>query len=335
MYLALKTIKGKTRYFIRESYRDGACLRSRDLFDLGTDPVRYIIYPGGNAFYIDETVDDRLRTLSQDYSVDDLDEIFWRFLKPEIRVALEPYRHMGGISRRKRADKEKEKKARTEFHLFDKRRVHYLRFGYIDQGRIGRVSPKLFNKLINKSRDELEQYFMDMERALDRSEFKAYVYVIFDLQKYFTELIAKSMPQGLNQNKVDQYFLEEICRLNSDSSFWSGMDTEGNLHEYLIRYVIMFFDSEYGMSSFLDDYLRDYINSKRGYVPPRRGASVILDEASSVFGLKKDALRKMSKKGLTRIYRQMAQKLHPDKGGEKEKFVKLSEAYNELLKSKT
>ncbi|MBU4463091.1 MAG: J domain-containing protein [Proteobacteria bacterium] len=335
MYLALKTIKGKTRYFIRESYRDGACLRSRDLFDLGTDPSRYIIYPGGNAFYIDETVDDKLRTLSRNYSVDDLDDIFWRFLKPEIRAALEPYHHMGGISRRKRADKEKEEKARTEFHLFDKRRVHYLRFGYIDQERIGRVSPKLFNKLINKSRDELEQYFMDMERALDRSEFKAYVYVIFDLQKYFTELIAKSMPQGLNQNKVDQYFLEEICRLNSDSSFWSGMDTEGNLHEYLIRYVIMFFDSEYGMSSFLDDYLRDYINSKRGYVPPRRGASVILDEASSVFGLKKDALRKMSKKGLTRIYRQMAQKLHPDKGGEKEKFVKLSEAYNELLKSKT
>ncbi|MBC8200387.1 MAG: J domain-containing protein [Desulfobacteraceae bacterium] len=335
MYLALKTIKGKTRYFIRESYRDGACLRSRDLFDLGTDPTRYIIYPGGNAFYIDETVDDRLRSLSRNYSVDDLDEIFWRFLKPEIRAALEPYRHMGGISRKKRADKEKEEKARTEFHLFDKRRVHYLRFGYIDQGRIGRVSPKLFNKLKNKSRDELEQYFMDMERALDRSEFKAYIYVIFDLQKYFTELIAKSMPQGLNQNKVDQYFLEEICRLNSDSSFWSGMDTEGNLHEYLIRYVIMFFDSEYGRSSFLDDYIRDYMDSKRRYVPPRRSASVILDEASTIFGVKKDVLRKMSRQALTRLYRRMAQKLHPDKGGEKEKFVKLSEAYNELLKSKT
>ncbi len=97
----------------------------------------------------------------------------------------------------------------------------------------------------------------------------------------------------------------------------------------------MFFDGEYGESSFLDDYIRDYINSKRGYVPPRRSASVILDEASTMFGVKKDALRKMSKKSLTRIYRQMAQKLHPDKGGEKEKFVKLSEAYNELLKSKT
>lgn len=110
MYLALKTIKDETRYFIRESYRDGTCLRSRDLFDLGTDPAKYIIYPGGNAFYIDEAVDDRLRTLSRNYSVDDLDDIFWCFLKPEIREALEPYRYIGGTSRRKRTNKGGEKK---------------------------------------------------------------------------------------------------------------------------------------------------------------------------------------------------------------------------------
>ena len=334
MYLALKTINGKTRYYIRESYKDGDCMRSRDLFDLGTDPAGYIIYPGGKAFYIDETVDDKLRTLSQDYSVEDLDDIFWCFLKPEIRVALEPYRHKGGTSK-KRTNKEKEEKRQNEFHIFDKRRLHYLKFGQIDQGRIGRMNPKIFNKLTNKSRDELEQYFMEMERVLDRSEFKTYVYVIFDLQKHFTELVAKLMPQGLNQNKVDQYFLEGICRLNSDRDFWSGMDTEGNLHEYLIRYVIMFFDSEYGRSFFLEDYIRDYMDSKRRYVPPSRSTSVVLDEASTIFGVKKDVLRKMSKKDLTRIYRQMAQKLHPDKGGEKEKFVKLSEAYNELLKNKT
>ncbi|MEA3429356.1 MAG: J domain-containing protein [Thermodesulfobacteriota bacterium] len=335
MYLALKTIKGKTHYFIRESHHNGTCLRSRDLFDLGTDPAQYIIYPGGTAFYIDERVDDRLRTLSRNYSVNDLDDIFWCFLKPEIKAALEPYRHLGGTSKKKGTGKEKEENQQHEFHIFDKRRVHYLRFGQIDQGRIGRVNPKMFNKLINKSRDELEQYFMEMERDLDRSEFKAYVYVVFDLQKYFTELIAKSMPHGLNQNKVDQYFLEEICRLNSDGDFWSGMDTYGNLHEYLIRYVIMFFDNEYGRSSFLEDYIRDYINSKRDYIPPRKQSSATLDEAGTLFGLKNDVLRKMSRQDLTRLYRRMAHKLHPDKGGEKEKFVKLSEAYHELLKNKT
>ena len=333
MYLALKTIKGRTRYYIRESYRDGDCLRSRDLFDLGTDPAKYIIYPGGKAFYIDETVDDRLRTLSRNYSVEDLDDIFWRFLKPEIKVALESYRHRGSFSRTNKIKKEKIEQ--EQFHLFDRRRVHYLRFGYIDQGKIGRVSPKLFSRLINKSRDEIEQDFMDRERELDRSEFKTYVYVIFDLQKFFTQITAKIMPQGLNQDKVDRYFLEEICRLNSDSSFWAGMNTKGKLHEYLIRYVIMFFDNPYAQSTFLDDYIRDYMDSKRAYIPPHRKSSVILKEASTIFGVKEDDLKKMSRQGLTRLYRRMAQNLHPDKGGEKEKFVKLSEAYHELLKSKT
>lgn len=332
MYLALKTIKGRTRYYIRESYRDGDCLRSRDLFDLGTDPAKYIIYPGGKAFYIDETVDDRLRTLSRNYSVEDLDDIFWRFLKPEIKVALESYRHRGSFSRTNKIKKEKIEQ--EQFHLFDRRRVHYLRFGYIDQGKIGRVSPKLFSRLINKSRDEIEQDFMDRERELDRSEFKTYVYVIFDLQKFFTQITAKIMPQGLNQDKVDRYFLEEICRLNSDSSFWAGMNTKGKLHEYLIRYVIMFFDNPYAQSTFLDDYIRDYMDSKRAYIPPHRKSSVILKEASTIFGVKEDDLKKMTGPVLTRLYRQMAQKLHPDKGGEKEKFVKLSEAYQELLKSK-
>lgn len=332
MYLALKTIKGRTRYYIRESYRDGDCLRSRDLFDLGTDPAKYIIYPGGKAFYIDETVDDRLRTLSRNYSVEDLDDIFWRFLKPEIKVALESYRHRGSFSRTNKIKKEKIEQ--EQFHLFDRRRVHYLRFGYIDQGKIGRVSPKLFSRLINKSRDEIEQDFMDRERELDRSEFKTYVYVIFDLQKFFTQITAKIMPQGLNQDKVDRYFLEEICRLNSDSSFWAGMNTKGKLHEYLIRYVIMFFDNPYAQSTFLDDYIRDYMDSKRAYIPPHRESSVILKEASIIFGVKEDDLKKMTGPVLTRLYRQMAQKLHPDKGGEKEKFVKLSEAYQELLKSK-
>ena len=63
MYLARKSTNGMIRYFIRESYRDGDHFLSRDLFDLGTDPAKYIIYPGGNAFYIDPVIEDRLDTL--------------------------------------------------------------------------------------------------------------------------------------------------------------------------------------------------------------------------------------------------------------------------------
>lgn len=334
MYLARKRIKGKIHYFIRESCRDGKYLRSRDLFDLGTNPANYIVYPGGNAYYIDEVVEDRLRSFGMEPASDELDDIFWRFLKPETRRVLEPFQRRGKARQRVEISQTEEEKLRTQVHLFDKRRIHYLKYGHIDQGIIGRTPVKLFRVLLEKSRDEIEQYFMEMESSLGPSELKTYVYVIFDLQRFFTEMIAKIIPQGLDQHKVDKHFLNEICRLNSDRSFWAGMNLEGQLHEYLIRYVVMYFDNPYGLSSFLDDYIRNFINSRRFYRAPPRKSAVSLDEASDIFGVKKDALNKMTRRGLTRIYRRMAQKLHPDKGGDHEKFIKLTEAYQELLKSK-
>lgn len=333
MYLAQKRIKGNIHYFIRESYQNGKCLRSRDLFDLGTNPANYIVYPGGNAYYIDEAVEVRLRSFGVKPTSDELDDIFWRFLMPEIRRVLEPFRRRGG-SKKVRISHTEEQKIRTQVHLFDKRRIHYLKYGHIDQGIIGRMPPKLFRVLLKKSRDEIEQYFMEMERSLAPSELKTYVYVIFDLQRFFTEITAKVMPQGLDQNKVDEHFLNEICRLNSDRSFWAGMNLECRMHEYMIRYVTIYFDNPYGPSSFLDDYIRDFMNSRRFYRAPPKKSSVNLDEASAIFGVKKEALKKMPRRGLTRLYRRMAQKLHPDKGGDHEKFIKLSEAYQELLRGK-
>jgi hypothetical protein len=54
MYLArLPENSNGCRYLIRQSYADGNCYRSRDLFDLGDDPSRFIVYVGGNGFYID------------------------------------------------------------------------------------------------------------------------------------------------------------------------------------------------------------------------------------------------------------------------------------------
>jgi hypothetical protein len=44
-------------YVLRESHRDGDLLRSRDLFDLGPDPGQFIVYPGGNSFYVSEEVE--------------------------------------------------------------------------------------------------------------------------------------------------------------------------------------------------------------------------------------------------------------------------------------
>jgi hypothetical protein len=335
LYLAQEQFKGKTYYFIRESFKDGDCFKSRELFRLHTDPARYIIYPGGNAFYIDRVVEETLCSLGVEPSADDMDDIFWPFLKPGIRVALESFREKAK-ARRTRVGLSQEEKERIRRHVgdFDKRRVHYLRCGQMDQGRIERMPVRLYKWLFRKSRDEIEQHFLTMEQCLKPHEMKIYAYVIFDLQKFFSESCAKKMPQGLDQDKVDRHFLEEICRLNSDASFWAGENVGGTLHEYLIRYVIMFFDNDYGRDPFLHRRVRDFANGRRFRRAPASKQTVTFDEASSLFGVKKETLRAMTKRGVTRLYRRMAKKLHPDKGGEHDKFIQLTEAYQELLKRK-
>jgi len=92
LYLAQRNIKGKIHYFIRESFKDGDGFKSRDLFPLNTNPARYIIYPGGNAYYIDSVVEETLSSLGVEPSGDDIEDMFWPFLKPDTRRALESFR---------------------------------------------------------------------------------------------------------------------------------------------------------------------------------------------------------------------------------------------------
>ena len=85
MYLAREFTKGIIQYSIRETYSEDNCLRSRELFDLGTDPASYFKFPGGNAYYIDEVVEDALSAYGLNPSGNELDAVFWIFIKPEIR----------------------------------------------------------------------------------------------------------------------------------------------------------------------------------------------------------------------------------------------------------
>jgi len=160
--------------------------------------------------YIDKKVETRLRALNVEASFYELENIFLRFLKSEIKNILEIF------DRSARCDQKKENLKKCEnvrLHIFDKRRIHFLRFGNMDQGKIGLASPKLFQILLNKSRDEIEQYFMESESVLDTSELKAYVYVIFDLQRFSSKLTAKTIPQALDQKKVDAHFIEALVIL--------------------------------------------------------------------------------------------------------------------------
>ncbi|MDY6951350.1 MAG: J domain-containing protein [Thermodesulfobacteriota bacterium] len=335
MYLAQCAIKGKIRYFIRESVWDGSCFKSRQLLNLGTNPGDYIVYPGGNAYYIDPVVEDSLDSLGCTAKADDLEDLFLPFMKPRIRRLVESFRERAKARERKTGfGAEQQRLLRKKTTEFDKRRVHYLRSGRMDQGRIGRMPVQLYKWLYGKSRDEIEQGFIKMECRLKPSELKIYTYVIFDLQRFFTESFAKTIPQGLNQEKVEKHFLDGICRLNSDPSFWAGEKMGGALHPYLIRYLIMFFDYEYGPDTFWRDYIRDFMDARRSWGPLQGRSTMTYKEASGIFGVTETALKTMTKRGIVRLYRRMAQKLHPDKGGSDEKFIQLTEAYHALLRKR-
>jgi hypothetical protein len=307
---------------------------SRDLFDLGTDPARFISYPGGRCYYIDEEVEKALRSCGVEPHLNELDELFWPFVDRAIKGAVKHFQQRGKRVQRTRLTRDELEQIRTKVHIFDKRRMYYLWYGNIDQSRIGRVPGKLYRRLMNKSRDQLEQFFMDLERGLDTTEYRQYVYVIFDLQRHFTEMAARVIPQILDQGRMDEFFLKEIGKLNSDPSFWAGMESDEWLHGYLTRYLIMFFDYDFGPSRFMDDYIRQFMDRHRQFRFPEKKSVVSMDEAGKIFGVGKDELLAMDKRRLTHLYRTKAHEYHPDKGGEQDKFIKLTQVYNDLLQRK-
>ena len=335
MYLAKRKINGQTHYTIRESYVYKNRFLSRILFDLGIDPAQYIVYPGGNSFYIHESVEEQLNDLDVYPKNDELEDIFWRFLEPDIKRSLETFRNRAKNLNPRHVSGTEKTAAVSKFHIFDQRRILYLRCGQTNQRNIACVPQKLFQVLKNKSRDEIEQMFMEMEAILTVREYKTYAYVIFNLQDFFTQWFAQSAPKMLDQKAVDEHFVEEICRLNSDPTFWGGMETDKSLNEYLVRYAVMYFDYDYAPKSFMEEYVRNFINSRRDYRTPFKSRKANLKEAGALFQTTPEELKKMSRKDLVRLYRKKIQKLHPDKGGDHEAFIKLSRAYHHLLRTKT
>ena len=328
MYLAAIPEKQWYRFIIRESYWDRGCYRSRDLVDLGCDPTEYIVYPGGRAYYVDPELEDQILDQGGAFDADELEELFWPFVDEDVRYAVESFRR-----RRPPFQRTVDRDKRLDVHLFDKRRVHFLRFGRMDQGYIGRVPAKLYRPIRDRSRDEIEQYFLKSERILKPHERKAYVYVIFDLQRFFSELCAKTMPEGLNQEAVENHFVQELCRLNGDAAFWSGMTMRDNLQDYLVRYLLMFFDLDYGHSSFMENLINQFRNAHRRHRWPKK-KRMPLQEAGRIFGIGSQELEGLNRRQVTRLFRRRALKCHPDQGGKPTEFIRLSEAYKRIMASK-
>jgi len=332
MYLARKRIKGRIRFYIRESITNGRKMVSRELYDLGYDPAEFIIYPdNGRAFYFHQRLIERLEEQGVKPDNEALEQLFWPFLDPESRRVIEMFTRPS-TSRGMPLSEQKKRCESEPFHSFDKRRMHYLRFGAMDQSGIGRAPKKIYRKLLDKSRDEIEQQFIEMERVLGKTEKKNYVYTIFDVSGHFRSEIARQFPQALDQERVDTAFLEELCRINDDREFWSDLGISDRLDDYLLRYAIWFFDTDFEGSNYLQDLAWQFKRRHHGFTPPPPRVVMPVEEAVAIMGITQQELDGMTIRTLTRQYRLRAQSVHPDKGGSHEQFIRLNRAFSDLLR---
>ena len=353
MYMAKVNTSGRMRYCLRYSYKTQLGYFSRDLFDLGEDPTHYLVYPGGNAFYVDEQVEEALIEAVSRYkdhgstSVMDsnaLEALFWPFVRPDIRRAVETFQSRGRARNHGAngaLNQDERHTIRYGMPRFDKRRLHYLKFGHMDQGAVENMPDILFRPLLGKSRDEIEQYFLSHERRLNPFELKTYLYAALDIQRFFQSFMARRMPHVLDQEAVDAHFIETLCLINH-TLFHEGQfdysiaaqrqpSRRTSLHPYLRRYVIMFFDHDYADSSLLNDFARRFMNSHRAHTAPAPKHRIREDKALKIMALSKSEFQEMTQRTLTRHYRKLAGKHHPDRGGSHESFVALNHAYESLL----
>ncbi|MDD9301191.1 MAG: J domain-containing protein [Desulfobacter sp.] len=326
MYLA-RVKKEKTfTYILRESIKEEQGMGFRDIVDLGPRPGAWIDYPGRNAWYLSPDLESKILDISPNTDPDHIEDLFWPFVRSEVRRATRAFRQRAESSKFNPMDKKEKENLARAVHRFDKRRAHFLKLGNMDQGPLVNMPPVLFKRLKNKSRDEIEQDFMAQEKAIKPKDLKSYVYTIFDLQRFFKGFLAKQMPHAMDQNKVETFFIKELCQLNKE--FFS---LTTHLHEYLARYAIMFFDHSYGDTVLLDDMEKDF-RFRHRFFTPRPKPSVSFARAREMFNLGKTEFKSMDKKTLTRKFRQLARKHHPDKGGDDDTFIKINEAYQALLK---
>ena len=327
MYLAKVKKEKQTTYILRESVKVGAQMEARDIFDLGPCPGAWIDYPGGNAWYVSPDLEDKVAHLARDFNSNRLEDLFHPYIRPAIRRATQTFRQRE-FSSYTPLTKAQKKKIAGQVHAFDKRRAHFLKFGNMDQGALAHMPAAIFRQLHNKSRDEIEQTFMAQEQVLRKKELKSYVYTTFDLQRFFQGFMARQMPQALDQEKVETFFIQEICRVNE-----ALFHQTSHLHDYLVRYAIMFFDHTYGNTVLLDDMVKDFQfrQNARFFRPNKPPSDMPLSQAFKMFNLTAKELRTMGKKELTRMFRRLARKHHPDTGGDHDTFVTLNNAYHALL----
>ncbi|MBX6423613.1 hypothetical protein [Thermosulfurimonas sp. F29] len=321
MYLARKRTAKGYRYYLRVSVKKGACWEARDLLCLGEDPSAYLRYPGGKAFYVSEELEETLRDLGVETDQWELERIFFRFVKPEIREYLRPYVDRSR-PRAPRFSRREQLRLQATLHPFDCRRLVFLKLGSGRSELVLRKPLPFLNQLLEKSRDEIEQLLWDYEDRLRPREVVSYIYHAFALWDYFPGALTRYFPEARLQKDLDEAFLRALCETARDESYRMGLSEEEVLRDYLSRYVILYFDTTEAQRRFFEE-------SRSG----RWARREVLVRAARYFGLSPEALEKMGRRELLRLFRERAKELHPDRGGSKEAFILLRRIFEELMEA--
>ncbi|AEH44007.1 heat shock protein DnaJ domain protein [Thermodesulfatator indicus DSM 15286] len=325
MYLARQKRGKYTYFFLRESYFADGLWRSRDLIALGRDPSRFIVYPGGNSFYIKEEIIESLAEKGVKTDQWELEKIFWPFVDPHIRRVIENF-SAHQVVKRNRLSAREQLALQQKYHIFDCRRLLFLKFGGTEVDFLLKRPLGFLNVLYQKSRDEIEQYIMVAEEKLRPRETLAYIYTSFGLAKHFPNRLSRYMPEAQAMEKIDEAFLCELCLLLEDEKYLMGLEPNQVLKEYLSRYVIMYFDRLAQERRFFEEREARLLEKRRADLYH------VAHEAAGLFGLSPEKIIRLNKDELSTLFRRKARELHPDQGGEHEAFIKLRKLYEELMK---
>ena len=307
--------------------------------DLGSDPGTYIEYPGGNSFHVKESLLERVQGIAERFSEDELEALLVPFLDPHIRRIVERFERPKESYKPWRSLPAHEVLVQQKrLHSFDKRRFHYLRFGRVQIGDLDRRPFRFLQILSEKSRDEIEAMMEQMELVLRPHERRAYVYTAFHLQNHFRHLLTRNHPSALDPERMDEFFMEDICRLNRDERFFNGVAPHDHqsLHPYLIKYLILYFDNDFVPGTFWNQTVKDFMWKHQFHRKTKlhSSPSVSHEAACRCLEISLEDFKKMDRQRLTRCYRRLAKKTHPDRGGEGDRFVEIKAAYEMLLDTK-
>ena len=334
MYIA-KLPKGSTSYYqIRTSFKkDHGTYRHKILFELGEDPADYFSIEYDHVVIFSEELLAPLTTYLGKDPEPYLESLLFTFFPKNVQERLQNFK--GRTADYKgRLTKEEQQAITKEVHIFDRRRLYYLRYGAVDQSRLTKLHEKCCRPLLQQSRDEREYYFSAEEKVLEPGSYYQYIYAIFNLQKHFTQSFAPWLPEALAKKEIADQLIETICALQSDPSFWQQETPDRFLHRHLARYLWMFFDFTPHTPSYQREFVRAFMGSHRSFSWPKTKGEASPEQIEEIFGIPKSELEVMPQKDLTRLYRQKALELHPDKGGDAEEFIILTEIYTTFSERK-